>query len=118
MKHAHVETIVDMSERRRPLDAACECPLCHEQLASMKAYARHVGRHQKDLALFALPRPDVDIDEDQNRIEEERETDSEYSDVGVEMTRFTATPNSSLIGPDLLTLLKLDSGRIGIFGRR
>jgi hypothetical protein len=31
------------------------CPLCKEGLQSMKEYQSHVGRHQEQLALFALP---------------------------------------------------------------
>ncbi|KAJ4244353.1 hypothetical protein NW762_014480 [Fusarium torreyae] len=31
------------------------CPICRETLCSMKEYQRHVGRHQEQLALFALP---------------------------------------------------------------
>jgi hypothetical protein len=32
-----------------------KCPVCQEIITSVKQYQRHVGRHQEDLALFALP---------------------------------------------------------------
>jgi Zinc knuckle/Zinc finger, C2H2 type len=31
------------------------CPLCQEVLESQQAYVAHVGRHQQDIAIFALP---------------------------------------------------------------
>ncbi len=88
---ANVETLVDMSERRKPLGAASECPLCHAELASMDEYARHVGRHQKDLALFALPKLDVESDEEQDRIKEGGSTDSGYTEVGVNNEALSCT---------------------------
>ncbi|KAK5663802.1 hypothetical protein OQA88_5 [Cercophora sp. LCS_1] len=55
-------TLVNMSELpKRPGRNIC-CELCFEQLSSFKDYIRHVGRHQKSLALFALPK----LDQDQN----------------------------------------------------
>ncbi len=38
------------------------CPLCHETLHSVQQYLRHVGRHQEQLSLFALPSMDTDAD--------------------------------------------------------
>lgn len=45
------------------------CPLCQHILESVQQYRRHVGRHQVDLALFALPR----IENDDNESDEARE---------------------------------------------
>ncbi|KAI0453848.1 hypothetical protein F5B21DRAFT_478084 [Xylaria acuta] len=36
------------------------CPFCHDALGSVQQYQRHVGRHQVDLALFALPKIEDD----------------------------------------------------------
>ncbi|KAI0541363.1 hypothetical protein GGR58DRAFT_17324 [Xylaria digitata] len=41
-----------------------ECPLCKDTLESIQQYQRHVGRHQVDLALFALPKIDNDDDDE------------------------------------------------------
>jgi len=62
-----IDALVEMSERPKPQDIACSCPLCHQQLNSLKNYASHVGRHQRDLSLFALPKLDG---EDEDDIEE------------------------------------------------
>ncbi|KAI0869699.1 hypothetical protein GGS24DRAFT_478076 [Hypoxylon argillaceum] len=45
------------------------CPLCQHILESVQQYQRHVGRHQVDLALFALPR----IENDDSESDEARE---------------------------------------------
>lgn len=42
------------------------CPLCKESLKSSKQYKRHVARHLEELALFALPRTEMDDAEDDN----------------------------------------------------
>lgn len=54
------------------------CPLCQDVLESIKHYQRHVGRHQVDLALFALPRTYEDDGEFDER-DEDRETISTRS---------------------------------------
>lgn len=36
-------------------EASLACPLCGEEQRSVKLYRRHVGRHQEQLSLFALP---------------------------------------------------------------
>ena len=40
------------------------CPFCRDSLSSSKQYERHVGRHLEELALFALPRTEIDDAED------------------------------------------------------
>lgn len=40
------------------------CPLCRETLSSMKQYERHLARHLEELALFALPRGEMDDEAD------------------------------------------------------
>ena len=40
------------------------CALCKDSLKSARQYERHVGRHLEELALFALPRVEMDSDED------------------------------------------------------
>ncbi|KAF4332066.1 zinc finger transcription factor ace1 [Fusarium beomiforme] len=46
----------DFLRRHEWADHPATCPLCKEKQPSFKQYQRHVGRHQEDLALFALPR--------------------------------------------------------------
>ncbi|KAI9898050.1 hypothetical protein N3K66_006410 [Trichothecium roseum] len=36
-------------------ESSLACPLCGEEQRSVKLYQRHVGRHQEQLSLFALP---------------------------------------------------------------
>ncbi|KAK4182850.1 hypothetical protein QBC35DRAFT_478707 [Podospora australis] len=60
-----VDDMVDRNEKSKPLTSASKCPLCHQQLNSAKEYARHVGGHQRDLALFALPRIEGEDDMDE-----------------------------------------------------
>lgn len=56
------ESLIQLSEQERPLNSSKACELCNEELDSFKAYARHVGRHQEDVALFALPNRGLDED--------------------------------------------------------
>lgn len=48
-----------------------ECPLCKEILSSLRQYERHLARHLEELALFALPRSEMDdeIDRDDPEVE-------------------------------------------------
>ncbi|KAH7633992.1 hypothetical protein B0T09DRAFT_250221, partial [Sordaria sp. MPI-SDFR-AT-0083] len=48
------ESLIQLSKQERPLNASKKCELCNKELDSFKAYARHVGRHQEDVALFVL----------------------------------------------------------------
>ncbi|KAF6802905.1 hypothetical protein CSOJ01_11277 [Colletotrichum sojae] len=47
--------LVNRSSQPLPPETRRSCPFCLEDLASLKQYRHHVGRHQQDLALFALP---------------------------------------------------------------
>lgn len=59
--------VFDLCERPSPWPEESECPLCQQTLNSKREYARHVGQHQIELALFALPN---------NRENDEDEEDS------------------------------------------
>ncbi|KAF4964632.1 hypothetical protein FSARC_7474 [Fusarium sarcochroum] len=52
----HLASLLGICERPKPANETAECPLCQETQSTLKQYQRHVGRHQEDLALFALPR--------------------------------------------------------------
>ncbi|KAK4213299.1 hypothetical protein QBC37DRAFT_174436 [Rhypophila decipiens] len=49
------DPIISLSVRPARPEDGIQCPLCQEALTSFKLYQRHVGRHQEQLALFALP---------------------------------------------------------------
>ncbi|KAI0201301.1 hypothetical protein F4808DRAFT_133599 [Astrocystis sublimbata] len=52
-----------------------DCPLCPDTLESIQQYQRHVGRHQVDLALFALPK----IEDDGEELDEPNEDQATIS---------------------------------------
>ncbi|GKU08644.1 unnamed protein product [Fusarium langsethiae] len=52
---SQLESMIDLGAQIMESDEGISCPLCKEDLHSMKDYQRHVGRHQEQLALFALP---------------------------------------------------------------
>ncbi|VTT55264.1 unnamed protein product [Fusarium fujikuroi] len=59
----HLVNLLTMCESPKSEDEPTNCPLCGERQSSFKQYQRHVGRHQEDLALFALPRLPGEDDE-------------------------------------------------------
>lgn len=64
-----LESLAKQSSRPMDFSRGMECPLCRVQIGSFRLYKRHVGRHQEQMALFALPTQeaqDQDIDEDDN----------------------------------------------------
>ncbi|KAI0474346.1 hypothetical protein F4859DRAFT_514876 [Xylaria cf. heliscus] len=68
-----LDTIIVRCGRSRSLSPSspAECPLCQDTLESVQQYQRHVGRHQVDLALFALPKIGDD-DEEPDRNEDQQ----------------------------------------------
>ncbi|KAI1179693.1 hypothetical protein F4777DRAFT_574519 [Nemania sp. FL0916] len=56
-----------------------ECPLCRNTLKSSQQYQQHVGRHQVDLVLFALPKIGND-DEESDEENKDQETISTASE--------------------------------------
>ena len=50
-----MDAMISLSARPMGPEDGINCTLCQEPLASFKPYQRHVGRHQEQLALFALP---------------------------------------------------------------
>ncbi|KAK0724606.1 hypothetical protein B0H67DRAFT_109181 [Lasiosphaeris hirsuta] len=105
-EHSQLETLVNMSEVPKPLNTAQQCPLCHDSISTIKQYARHVGRHQKELALFALPRfddGDVDTDAEQEQDSVKSNTSSELSEPNTAQKEelFRCPRSSSGCGPEL-----------------
>lgn len=58
-----IEFAVEKSGTKPKHISQVSCPLCQEVLMSNKMYVKHVGKHQEDLALFALPKLEVSEDE-------------------------------------------------------
>lgn len=76
----HIESLAGIHEGVKSRDATADCPLCKESNLTIKEYARHVGRHQKDLSLFSLPPlgdDDNNIDLDLNQGSEQASEDME-----------------------------------------
>ncbi|KAI1820532.1 hypothetical protein F4861DRAFT_54298 [Xylaria intraflava] len=68
-----LDAMIARSGRTRTISPSSpvECPLCQDVLKSVQQYQRHVGRHQVDLAVFALP-----------KIEDEEEGPDEANEKG------------------------------------
>lgn len=60
-----LDTMLVKCSRARSISPSSpvECAFCQDALASVQEYQRHVGRHQVDLALFALPKIKDDDEE-------------------------------------------------------
>jgi hypothetical protein len=50
-----IEDLVRTCARQIPLENEAECNLCRERLSSLTELRRHLGKHQEELSLFALP---------------------------------------------------------------
>jgi hypothetical protein len=63
---SQLESILDLSSTPTKDEEEISCPFCQEALLSVKEYQRHVGRHQEQLALFALPSLQTTDDDDRS----------------------------------------------------
>ncbi|EHK27167.1 uncharacterized protein TRIVIDRAFT_34224 [Trichoderma virens Gv29-8] len=50
-----LEAAINLNSKPIRAEDGIACPICKESLDSAKKYQRHVGRHQEQLAIFALP---------------------------------------------------------------
>ncbi|KAK4040937.1 hypothetical protein C8A01DRAFT_34994 [Parachaetomium inaequale] len=73
---AELDALVKLSEQLLNIRQGVSCPLCNETLRSVQQYQRHVGRHQEQLSLFALPYLEADGEAEGD------EQDSDASDFG------------------------------------
>ena len=55
LAHNQLDAFLDMHEVQSNLKADATCPLCFETMPIFPQLRRHLGRHQVQLALFALP---------------------------------------------------------------
>ncbi|KAJ4138431.1 hypothetical protein NW768_002263 [Fusarium equiseti] len=75
-----VGSMIDLSSKPIKLEDGTFCPFCREPLHSAKEYQRHAGRHQEQLALFALPQLEGGGDEAQSENGTSRENSSNPSE--------------------------------------
>ncbi|EGU86053.1 hypothetical protein FOXB_03457 [Fusarium oxysporum f. sp. conglutinans Fo5176] len=55
-----LDALVYLSQKPMDIKQGIPCPICAEMTQSTSQYQRHVGRHQEQLALFALPTVESD----------------------------------------------------------
>ncbi|CAM1510793.1 Fc.00g083060.m01.CDS01 [Cosmosporella sp. VM-42] len=63
MKEDQLDALITLNSESENLSMGFKCPLCNENQRSVVWYQRHVGRHQEQLSLFALPSVAIDEDE-------------------------------------------------------
>jgi hypothetical protein len=68
---------MEISEFQTSMEDVGTCPLCKEQVPSLKQLRRHLGRHQEQLSLFALP---LSVKEGDNNGKHSDESDSGSND--------------------------------------
>lgn len=80
--------MVKLSEQPVDFEQGLQCQLCPLVLHSVQQYQRHVGRHQEQLALFALPSFETEIEENNAEGSDTHNTDiadeEEYFNASVE----------------------------------
>ncbi|KAI3328087.1 hypothetical protein HD806DRAFT_549919 [Xylariaceae sp. AK1471] len=74
-----VDALIELGTQPLNMQSGLLCPLCCEAMNSIKEYQRHVGRHQVQLALFALPNISSN-DDSHDELEEEASDERENSD--------------------------------------
>lgn len=76
--------MISLSEQPLNIRSGVSCPICGVTLDSARQYQSHVGRHQEQLALFALPdlesNDDSDTDDEEALAVESVETRSDRSE--------------------------------------
>lgn len=66
---SNIKTLLQMGGRKVTDISDATCPLCQKTMRSAKQYMKHVGRHQEDLGLFALPKLEVADESEQDEVE-------------------------------------------------
>ncbi|KAM7185320.1 hypothetical protein V8F20_011853 [Naviculisporaceae sp. PSN 640] len=127
----HVDAMINLSARPLVAEDGIRCPLCRKQLLSFKKYWRHVGTHQKQLALFALPKLDTTKEGDSDEENDDRSKDGEFSsdetdisdelaapeDPGPEDEIAGASSGSTALNEEVISDLVDDDDSIRIYGR-
>lgn len=58
------------------------CPLCKDTLTSLRQFERHVARHLEELALFALPRSEMDDESDEDGLDARASSNGSHVGLG------------------------------------
>jgi len=126
---SQLDAIVDLSTKPLQVEDGILCPLCNQQLSSFRQYQSHVGRHQEQLALFALPSvSEADAAEDLESNDDSRDGEDESignnesnkgdggtshhpksADSAMRVSSSDGSPASSLLGPGIPSAPALDS---------
>ncbi|KAI3322270.1 hypothetical protein HD806DRAFT_144170 [Xylariaceae sp. AK1471] len=81
---SQMDSVAKLSERPIDLEKGVDCPICDHPLKSTKQYQQHVGAHQEQLSLFALPilgkDEGLDDDSDQSKNKERKDEPDAYSE--------------------------------------
>ncbi|KAF4959950.1 hypothetical protein FGADI_1453 [Fusarium gaditjirri] len=95
---SEIEDLVQLSTvNKTEIPEMTACPLCKKRLRSVESYQSHIGKHQKQLALFAIPRGLAVTEE--TPLEPSRETEMDALDP-------TTRELGTLDNEDLLSLDK------------
>lgn len=101
---SQIEKLVNMSEQTSISISAVKfvCPLCQMSLESHRAYQTHVGHHQQDLSMFALPSlPPEFVDEDENLDPDQDDLGSTSSNEAVSERDFDSFQEPEIAGENL-----------------
>jgi hypothetical protein len=93
-----IEKVLQASEISRSDTGPYTCPLCSTMVSTTKAYAKHAGRHLRELSLFALPAYAIDdvLADDDSLADEDSENESERDASGEIRLRIDASAPLSL----------------------
>lgn len=93
----HLDSLLTLCEMPKPANESANCPLGNESLHTLKHYQRHVGRHQEDLALFALPQlPGYQDNSDDESETDNKSTGDDDMEEVEELTLEAGDPNLQL----------------------
>lgn len=92
--------MISLSEQPLDIRQGIPCPICGFEVKSARQYQSHVGRHQEQLALFALP--DLEPSNESNPDEEMSDSDSTGSlPCGTQLNEDDAKRTASpFLGPE------------------
>lgn len=76
-----VKAMINLGSRSIRTEDGIFCPICQERLESMKRYQIHVGRHQEQLAIFALPTTQSQDDDDDDLDDDDEDLDHDEHDL-------------------------------------
>lgn len=80
---------MDMSESQQSMEDEASCPLCRAYTGPLKLLRKHIGKHQEQLALFALP---LSVREDDNEEEEGSDEPEDGDERGESTTKGDSRP--------------------------